>query len=118
MIGIEMRYEREQPSVWLDIKGEVIPPEKLNEITFKYCVPPEKDQALLGNYWWIVRIRPQGGTNKKYEYMINKDYSYSRVAGDFARRKLTLASNRWYFEGPIEKTLNSCLLATLGRTAG
>ena len=27
MIGIEMQYERGQPSVWLDIFGQVIPEE-------------------------------------------------------------------------------------------
>ncbi len=49
-IGIEMCYERDQPSVWLDIFGETIPPDKVEKIPFKYCMPPEKDQALLGNY--------------------------------------------------------------------
>jgi hypothetical protein len=110
MIGIEMQYERGQPSTWLDIFGNVISEEKMDEITSKYYLPPEKDQALLGNYWWVVRIRPLGGSSKKYEYMVNKDYSYRRVAWDFAQLKtLTLYANRWYHEGPIEKTLSSCL---------
>ena len=50
LIGIEMQYERGQPSVWLDIFGNVIPEEKMDEIRVKYYLPPEKDQALLGNY--------------------------------------------------------------------
>jgi hypothetical protein len=112
-IGIEthmVQYERGQPSVWVDILGNVIPEERMDEITVKYYLPPEKDQALLGNYWWIVRIRPQGGSSKKYEYMVNKDYSYKRVAFDFAQMKtLSLHANRWYYEGPFEKTLSSCL---------
>ena len=42
--------------------------------------------------------------------MVNKKYSYSRVAWDFAQmRTLTLSANRWYYEGPIGKTLSSCL---------
>ncbi len=42
--------------------------------------------------------------------MVNKSYSYSRMAWDFAQMKtLTLSANRWYYEGPIEKTLSSCL---------
>jgi hypothetical protein len=77
MIGIEMQYERGQPSVWLDIFGQVIPEGRMDEITYKYCMPPEQDQRILGNYWWIVRLRPHGNA-KKYEYMINKDYSYRR----------------------------------------
>ncbi len=109
MIGIEMQYERGQPSVWLDIFGQAIPEEKMDEITYKYCMPPEQDQRILGNYWWIVRLRPHDNA-KKYEYMINKEYSYRRVAGDFARMKtLTLAANRYYFEGAFEKTASICL---------
>ena len=50
-IGIEMTYAPGQPSVWLDIHGETIPPEKVDEIPLKYYMPPEKDQAILGNYW-------------------------------------------------------------------
>jgi hypothetical protein len=42
--------------------------------------------------------------------MINKSYSYSRLAWDFAQVKtLTLSTNRWYYEGPIGKTVSSCL---------
>ncbi len=42
--------------------------------------------------------------------MINKNYSYRHMAWDFAQMKtLTLSANRWYYEGPIEKTLSSCL---------
>jgi hypothetical protein len=109
MIGIEMQYERGQPSVWVDIFGNVIPKEKLDEITYKYCMPPEQDQRILGNYWWIVRLRPHGNANK-YEYMINKQYSYRRVAEDFARMKtLRLSANRYYFEMAFEKTSNLCL---------
>jgi hypothetical protein len=108
-IGIEMSYENGQPTVWLDLCGQTIPPEKVEEIPYKYYMPPVKDQAILGNYWWVVRIRPQSGT-KKYEYMINKTYAYSRLAWDFAQvRYLTLSANRWYYEGPIEKTVSSCL---------
>jgi hypothetical protein len=81
----------------------------MDNITFKYFMQPEKDQATLGNYWWVVRLRPQGGA-KKYEYMINKDYSFSRMSWDFAQHRTSqLAANRWYYEGPIEKTLASCL---------
>ncbi len=77
-------------------------------MTHKYCMPPEEDQRILGNYWWIVRLRPHG--SKKYEYMINKQYSYRRVAEDFARMKtLTLSANRYYFEMAFEKTSNFCL---------
>ncbi len=43
----------------------------MDQITVKYYLPPEKDRALLGNYWWVVRIRPLGGSSKKYEYMVN-----------------------------------------------
>ncbi len=78
-IGIEMTYAPGQPSVWLDIHGEKIPPEKVDEIPLKYFMPPERDQIILGNYWWVVRLRPQSRT-KKYEYMVNKKYTYSRVA--------------------------------------
>ena len=108
-IGIEMHYERGSPSVWLDILGQVIPKDKMDGITYKYYLPPEKDQGKLGNYWWVVRLRPMGGSGK-YEYMVNKDYSYKQVSEDFARMKtLTLAANRWYLEGPIEKTVSLCL---------
>ena len=113
MIGIEThvgRYEPDQPSVWVDIFGEVIEEARMDQITIRYYLPPEKDQTVLGNYWWIVRIRPGCGSNKKYEYMINKDYSYKRVAFDFAQMKtLTLYANRWYYEGPFAQTHNSCL---------
>ncbi len=109
MIGIEMCYERDQPTVWLNLFGHEIPPEQMDNITFKYFLPPEKDQATLGNYWWVVRLRPQGEA-KKYEYMINKDYSFSRMSWDFAQHRTSqLAAKRWYYEGPIEKTLASCL---------
>ena len=65
----------------------------MEEITYKYYLPPEKDQVKLGNYWWVVRLRPMGGSGK-YEYMVNKDYSYKQVSEDFARMKtLTLAAN-------------------------
>ena len=64
---------------------------------------------MLGNYWWVVRLRPNS-SSKKYEYMPNKRYSYSRLVFDFAQLKtLTLYANRWYYEGPFEKTLASCL---------
>jgi hypothetical protein len=93
-IGIETSYEHGQPSVWLDIFGETIPTEKVEEIPFKYYMPPERDQAILGNYWSVVRIRPQSGS-KKYEYTINKSYSYSCMVWDFAQMKtLTLSANR------------------------
>ena len=59
-----VQYERGQPSVWIDIWGNVIPEERMDQITVKYYLPPEKDQALLGNYWWVVRIRgPAKGTS-------------------------------------------------------
>jgi hypothetical protein len=109
MIGIEMCYERDQLSVWLDIFGHEIPPDKVDEIPFKYCMPPEEEQAILGDYWWVVLIRPQGGS-RKYEYMINKDYSYSHMSWYFAKMKtIIFSANRWYYERPIEKTLSSCL---------
>ncbi len=42
--------------------------------------------------------------------MVNKKYSYTHLAFDFAQIKtLTLAANRWYYEAPFEKTLASCL---------
>ncbi len=42
--------------------------------------------------------------------MINKEYSYSRMFWGFTQHKtFQLAANRWYYEGPIEKTLSSCL---------
>jgi len=108
-IGIEMTYGRDQPSVWLDIHGQTIPPEDVDEIPLKYYMPPEKDQVILGNYWWVVRLRPNSSA-KRYEYMPNKMYPYSRVVFDFAQlRTLTLSANRWYYEAPIEKTLASCL---------
>ena len=57
-IGIEMTYSPGTPSVWLDINGQTIPPENVDEIPLKYCMPPKKDQAILDNYWWVVRLRP------------------------------------------------------------
>ena len=42
-IGIEMTYTPGQPSVWLDIHGQTIPPENVDEIPLKYCMPPKKD---------------------------------------------------------------------------
>jgi hypothetical protein len=33
----------------------------------------------------------------------------SACQADFARHKLTLANNRWYFDGPIDKTNAHCL---------
>jgi hypothetical protein len=84
--AIEMSYEHGQPTVWVDLFGQTIPPEKVEDIPFKYYLPPERDQALLGNYWWVVRIRPQSRT-KKYEYMMNKSYFYSRLAWNFAQVK-------------------------------
>jgi hypothetical protein len=102
-VGIEMYYERDQPTVWLNLLGHEIPPEKMDDITYKYYMPPEKDQAALGNYWWVVRLRPQVGA-KKYEYMYNKEYSFSRMSWDFAQHKtFSLASNRWYHEGPSKE---------------
>lgn len=111
MIGIEMQYERGQPSVWVDIFGNVIPNEKLDEITYKYCMPPEQDQRILGNYWWIVRLRPHGNANK-YEYMINKQYSYRRVAEDFAKmRTLRLSANRYIlFRNGLRKDVKPLLI--------
>ncbi len=93
-IGIEMTYAPGQTSVWLDIHGQIIPPEKVDEIPMKYYYPPEREKGILGNYWWVVRLRPLGGT-KKYEYMINKKYYYSRLVFDFAQIKtLILSANR------------------------
>jgi hypothetical protein len=108
-IGIEMYYERDQPAIWVDLFGQTIPPEKVGDLQLKYHMPPERDQAILGNYWWVVRIRPTSG-NKKYEYMHNKEYSFSRMSWDFAQCKtLQLAANRYYHEGSLDKTLSTCL---------
>jgi hypothetical protein len=109
-IGIEMYYNDTQATEWLGLQGNVIPPEEVENLTYKYHLPPEKDQALLGNYWWVVRLRPPVGGKKKYEYMYNRDYSCSRMVRDFAQCKnLSLSTSRWYHEGPIERTLASCL---------
>jgi hypothetical protein len=104
-----MYHDRNEPTTWINILGETIPPERVGDSSGTlYHMPPEKDQ-LLGNYWWVVCIRPIGG-NKRYEYMINKEYSYSRMFWGFTQQKtFKLAANRWYYEGPIEKTLSSCL---------
>ena len=112
LIGIEMYHGRNQPTTWVNILGEPIPPERVDEIQLKYSMPPEKDQkAVLGNYWWVVRLRPIRGTKtRKYEYMVNKEYTYSRMSWDFTQHKtFQLSANRWYYEGPIDKTLSLCL---------
>ncbi len=83
-IGIEMTYPPGTPSVWLEIHGQTIPPEEVEELPLKYYMLPERDQTVLGNYWWVVRLRPNSKT-KKYEYMPNKKYSYSRLVFDFAQ---------------------------------
>jgi hypothetical protein len=40
-IGIEMYYGGNEPTVWLDLRGNVILPEKMEDITYKYHMPQE-----------------------------------------------------------------------------
>ncbi len=42
-IGIEMTYSPGAPSVWLDVHGQTIPPEKVDEIPLKYYMPPDRE---------------------------------------------------------------------------
>jgi hypothetical protein len=64
-IGIEMYHGAGQPTTWMNVMGEPIPPDQHDEILYKYQLPTERDRSMLGNYWWIVRIRPTS-TNKRY----------------------------------------------------
>ena len=107
-IGLEMYQGEGKPTKWMNIMGDEIPPEQHDEIIYKYQLPSEKDRHMLGNYWWIVRIRPTS-TNKRYEYMPNATYKFSTVQADFNRHKLTIANCRWFFDGPIDKTNAHCL---------
>ncbi len=108
-IGIEMYQGMGQPTTWMNVTGEPIPPDQYDEILYRYQLPSEKDRYLLGNYWWVVRLRPVSGLNKRFEYIPNSTYKFSMVQADFTRHKLTLANCRWYYDGPIDKTNAHCL---------
>jgi hypothetical protein len=108
-IGIEMYQGTGQPTTYINVTGDPIPQDQHDEILYKYRLPMEKDRYLLGNYWWIVRLRPTNGAIKRYEYMPNSTYKFSMVQADFNRHKLTLANCRWYYDGPIDKTNAHCL---------
>jgi hypothetical protein len=97
-----------QTTKWSNVLGEEIPPDKVDAIQYKYHMPSVKEEALLGNYWWIVRVRPMG-TSRRYEYMVNKTYKFLSTQSEFARHKLSLASNRWYYDVPVDRTLVLCL---------
>ena len=53
-IGIEMYQGMGQPTTYINVAGDPIPPDQHDEILYKYRLPAEKDRYLLGNCWWIV----------------------------------------------------------------
>jgi hypothetical protein len=109
-IGLEMYQGEGKPTKWMNVMGELIPPDQHDEILYKYHNFQRKEIAPClgitgGSY---VRIRPTS-TNKRYEYMPNGTYKFSTVQSDFNRHKLTLANCRWYYDGPMDKTNAHCL---------
>jgi hypothetical protein len=38
-----------QPTTWINVTGEPIPPDQYDEILYKYQLSTEKDRYLLGN---------------------------------------------------------------------
>jgi hypothetical protein len=76
--------------------------------TWVLSLPTFAEQKILGNFWWVVRIRPTG-TNRRYEYMPNDNYSWSSVHGFFTRNKMALSACHWFYDVPIERTTASCL---------
>ncbi len=83
-IGIEMYQGMGQPTTYINVAGDPIPPDQHDEMLYKYRLPVEEDRYLLGNYWWIVRLRPNSNVIKRFEYMPNSTYKFTTVQADFA----------------------------------
>ncbi len=117
-IGIEMYQGMGQPTTYINVTGDSIPPDQHDEILYKYRLPAEKDRYLLGNYWRIVRLRPTCNAIKRFEYMPNSIYKFSTVQADFARHKMTLVNCRWYYDDPIETPMPIACIRTTASALG